>query len=123
MERKAQLEEKDMSTMSKLSETMIRKSKEYRTTFPQYRGDLKQGKAWCAAICYHALDYKVETVAAADVKFAIYGAIEINLRARVLHLEPGTIGFNSFTPAEYQEELLGRFINTRQKGRSRRSMG
>ena len=33
------------------------------------------------------------------IKFAIYGEIEINWRTRVLHFEPGTIGFHSFTPA------------------------
>ena len=35
---------------------------------------------------------------------------------QVLHLEPGTIGFNSFTPAEYLKEMLGRFMNARKKG-------
>ena len=47
----------------------------------------------------------------------IYGAIQTNLRTRVLHLEPGTIGFpiSSFTPAEYLEEMLGRFMNVRTK--------
>ena len=62
---------------------MIRKSREYLTTFPKYSGDSKQGQAWCAAICYHALDYKVETIPAEDVKFVFYGAIEINLRNRI----------------------------------------
>ena len=91
------------------------KSREYHTTFPKYNGDSKQGQAWCAAICYHVQDYKVETIAAEDVKFTIYGAIEISFRNRVLHLEPGTIGFNSFTPAEY---LLGWFMKAKDKGRS-----
>ena len=50
------------------------------------------------------------------MKFAIYGAIETTMRTRILHLEPGTIGFNSFTPAEYLEEMLGRFMNARTKG-------
>ena len=95
---------------------MIRKSREYCPFFPKYSGDSKQGQAWCANICYHSIDYKVETIAAEDEKFAIYGAIETNLRTRVLHLEPGTIGFNSFTPAEYLEEILGRFLNARTKG-------
>ena len=74
----------------------IKKSREYRKTFPKFKGDSKQGQAWCAAICYHALDYNVETVSAEDVKFMIYDAIEIGLGTRVLHLEAGTIGFNSF---------------------------
>ena len=34
----------------------------------------------------------------------------------MLHLEAGTIGLNSFTPAEYLEEMLGRFMNARTKG-------
>ena len=38
------------------------------------------------------------------------------MKNRILHLEPGTIGFDSFTPAEYLEEMLGRFMNTRTKG-------
>ena len=50
------------------------------------------------------------------MKFAIFEAIEINLRTRVLHLEPGTIGFSSFTPAEYPEEVLARFMNARTRG-------
>ena len=85
-------------------------------SFPKYSRDLKKGQAWCADICYHARDYKEETIAAEDVKFTIYEAIEINLRTRVLHLEPGTIGFNSFTPAEELKEILGRFMNVRMKG-------
>ena len=62
------------------------------------------------------IDFKVETISAEDIKFEIYRAIETNLRTGVLHLEPGTIGFNSFTPAEYLEEMLGRFMNARTKG-------
>ena len=116
LECKAQIGEKDMSMLSKLRETMIRKSREYRSSFPKYNGDSKQGRAGCAAICYHVMDYKVETLSAEDVKFDIFGAIEINLRTKVLHLEPGTIGINSFTPGEYLEELLGRFMNARTKG-------
>ena len=38
------------------------------------------------------------------------------MRTRVLHLEPGTIRFNSFTQTEYLEEMLGRFMNSRTKG-------
>ena len=112
LEQKAQLEEKDMLTQSKLRETLIKKSREYCKTFPKYNGDSKQGKA----TCYHVLNYKVEPVPAEDVKFAIYGAIEINLRNRILHLKPGTTGFHSFTLAEYLEEMLGRFMNARMKG-------
>ena len=59
IEHKAQVGEKDMSKLLKLMETMIRKSREYPTLFPKYNRDLKQGHPWCAAICYHAMDYKV----------------------------------------------------------------
>ena len=38
------------------------------------------------------------------------------MKNRILHLEPGTIGFSSYTPAEYLEEMLGRFMNARMKG-------
>ena len=58
----------------------------------------------------------MDTIAAEDLKFTIYRGIETTMRTRVLHLEPGTIGFDSFTPAEYLEEMLGRFMNTRTKG-------
>ena len=36
----------------------------------------------------------VETVGAGEVKFAIFGVIEDSLKNRILHLEPGTIGFH-----------------------------
>ena len=58
----------------------------------------------------------MDTIAAEDLKFAIYEATETTMKIRVLHLEPGKIGFNSFTPAEYMEEKLGRFMNARTKG-------
>ena len=58
----------------------------------------------------------MDTFEANEVKFAIYGAIKTTMRTRVLHLEPGTIGFDSFTPAEYLKEMLGRFMNARTKG-------
>ena len=99
-----------MSTLWKLREILIKNSREYHKTFLKYKGDSKQGNAWCA------LDYKLETVVAEDVTFVIYRAIEINLRTQVLHQEPGTIGISSFTPAEYLEEMLGRFMNARTKG-------
>ena len=38
------------------------------------------------------------------------------MRNRILHLEPGKIGFNSYTAAEYLEEMQGRFMNARTKG-------
>ena len=113
---KAQTGERDVSTLTKLREMMIRKSREYLMTFFKYNGDSKQGQAWCVNVCYHTIDFKVERISAEDIYFAIYGVIETNLRTRVLHLEPGTIGFNGFTPAENLEEILGRFMNARTKG-------
>ena len=77
-------------------------------------GESKKGQEWCAEICYHSRKYRVDTE---DVKFAIFGAVEGKMRNRIFHLEPGTIGFNSYTAAEYLEEMLGRFI---QEARSRR---
>ena len=38
------------------------------------------------------------------------------MKNRILHLVPGTIGFDSYTPVEYPEEMLGRFMNARTKG-------
>ena len=116
IQRKAQIGKRDVSTLTKLRETMIRKSREYCMSFPKYNGDLKQGQVWCMNICYHQIDFMVEIITAKDIKFAIYGALETNLTTRILHLETGTIRFNSFTPAEYLEEMLGRFINARTKG-------
>ena len=67
-------------------------------------------------IYYHAVDYRVDTITADNMKFASYRAIETTMRSRVLHLEPGTIEFDSFTPAEYLEEMLGMFMKARTKG-------
>ena len=67
-------------------------------------------------VCYHAREYRVAIIGADDVKFAIFGAIEDSMQRRILHLEPGTVGFNSFTPTEYLEEMLGRFMNAGMKG-------
>ena len=41
---------------------MIRKSREYSMLFPTYKGYSKERQAWCANICYHAIDFKVETI-------------------------------------------------------------
>ena len=71
IEKKVQIRERDESILTKLREMMIRKSREYCMSFPKYNGDLMQEQAWCANICYHAMDYKVETISAEDVKFAI----------------------------------------------------
>ena len=113
LEAKTQLDAVDRSLISKLRETMIKKSKEYHRGFPKFNGDSKQGQAWCANICYHGLDYDVETFSDDDVKFEIYS---VNLRTKVLHLEPGTIGFTGFNAAKYLEEILGRFMSARTKG-------
>ena len=58
----------------------------------------------------------MENITAEEITFTIYRAIETNLRTRVLHLESGPKGFNSFTQAKYPEEMLGRFINAMMKG-------
>ena len=63
-----------------------------------------------------AREYRVDTIGAEDVKFAIFGAIDNSLKKRILHLEPGTVGFSNFIPAEYLEEMLGRFMNAMTKG-------
>ena len=72
-------------------------------SFPKYKRDSKQGQAWCLNVCYYAINFKVERISTENIKFTIFGAIETNLITRVLHLEPGTTGFSSFTPAEYLE--------------------
>ena len=58
----------------------------------------------------------METKEANEVKFGIYGAVDSSMKNRILHLEPGTIEFTSFTAAEYLEEMIGRFMNARTKG-------
>ena len=60
--------------------------------------------------------HSVETVEAGEVKFTIFEEIEDSMKNRILHLVPGTIGFDSYTPVEYPEEMLGRFMNARTKG-------
>ena len=91
-----------MDKLTKLREALIKKSRDYCTSFPKYNGDSKQGQTWCTNICYHAVDNSVDTIAAEDMKFAIYGAIETTMRTRVLHLEPGSISVahkpNSLNP-------------------------
>ena len=62
-------------------------------------------KARLSLVCEHLLSLN-----------AIYGEIESDLKTRLLHLESGTKGFKSFTPAEYLEEMLRRFMNARTKG-------
>ena len=74
-----------------MQETLIKKEREYSRTFPKCNEESRKGQDWCARICFHAREYKVETVTAGHVKFAIYGAIEGNMKNRILHLEPGTI--------------------------------
>ena len=72
IEKKAQIGERDVSTLTKLREVMIRKSREYPMLFRKYFRDLKQGQAWCANIFYYAIDFKVETITPEDIQFAIY---------------------------------------------------
>ena len=60
--------EQDVHKLTKLREVLIKKSREYRTTFPKYSGESKKEQAWCAKICYHARDYRADTITAEDVK-------------------------------------------------------
>ena len=108
--------EQDAEKLAKLREILIKKTRVYSDSFRKYSGESKKGQEWCTEICYHARKYRADTIAPEDVKFAIFGAVEGNMRNRILHLEPGTVGFNSYTAAEYLEKILGRFINTRTKG-------
>ena len=50
IESKNHIGEKDILILSKLRETMIRKSSEYHTSFPKYSGDSKKGQSWCSDI-------------------------------------------------------------------------
>ena len=109
-------EQQDQEKLAKLREVLIKKTREYSDSFPKYNGESKKGQEWCGEICFHARKYRVDTIAPEDVKFAIFGAVQGKMRNRVLHLEPGTVGFDNYTAAEYLEELLGRFMNARTKG-------
>ena len=71
LESKANPGEQDADKLTKLREVLIKKSREYRTTFPKYSGESKKEQAWCAKICYHARDYRADTITVEDVKFAI----------------------------------------------------
>ena len=104
MENKANPGEQDTEKLAKLKETLIKKTREYSKSFPKYNGESRKGQEWCAKICYHAREYRVYTIGAEDVKFALFGAIKDSMQKRTLNLEPGTVGFNNFTPAEYLEE-------------------
>ena len=106
----------DMEKIAKAEETIIRKNREYVNTFPKFNGESRKGQEWCAQICFHAKQYRVETIPADEVKFAIFGSVEGKMKNRILHLEPGTQGYNCFTAAEYLEEMIGRFMNARTKG-------
>ena len=54
IESKANLGEQDVDKLTKWREVLIKKSREYRKSFPKYNGDSKQGQTWCSCICYHA---------------------------------------------------------------------
>ena len=108
--------EQDAQKLAKLREVLIKKTRAYSESFPKYSGESKKGLEWCAEICYHARKYRVDKIAPEYIKFAIFGAVEGKMRNRILHLEPGTIGFISYTAAEYLEEMLGSFMNARTKG-------
>ena len=68
IESKANLGEQDVEKLTKWREVLIKKSREYHTSFPKYNGNSKKGQTWCANICYHERDYRVDTIAAEDVK-------------------------------------------------------
>ena len=95
----------DVERIAKGRETIIKKTIEYVNTFPKYNGESRKGQKWCAQICFHAQQYNVEAIEANDVKFAIYGAVDGNMKNRILHLEPGTLGYKNFTASEYLEEM------------------
>ena len=105
IENKVNPGEQDAEKLAKLKETLIKKTREYSESFPKYN-----------KICNHAREYRVDTIEAEDVKFAIFGENENSIKKRILHLEPGTVGFSNFIPAEYLEEMLDRFMNVRTKG-------
>ena len=46
-ERKVNIGEQNVDKLTKLREVLIKKSRDYRTSFPKYNGDLKQGQTWC----------------------------------------------------------------------------
>ena len=46
----------------RLKEMLIKKTREYSKSFTKYNGE----------ICYHAREYRVDTIGAEDVKFAIF---------------------------------------------------
>ena len=100
MECKVNPGEQDARDIAKMKETLFKKTREYSIKFPRYSGESRKGQEWCAWICYHAQRYSVETVEAGEVEFAIFRAIEDSLKNRILHLEPGTIGFSSYIPVE-----------------------
>ena len=102
--------EQDAEKLAKLREVLIKKTRVYSDSFPKYNGESKKEQECCAEICYHAGKYRVDTIAPEDMKFAIFGAVEGKMRNRILHLKPGTLGYNSYTAAEYLEEMLGRFM-------------
>ena len=49
--------EHNADKLTKLREVLIKKSREYQTTFPKYSSKSKKGQAWWAKICFHARDY------------------------------------------------------------------
>ena len=57
----------DMEKVAKGKETIIKKTREYVNTFPKYNGDSRRGQEWCARICFHAKQYRVETIEADEV--------------------------------------------------------
>ena len=51
IEKEANLGEQDVDKRTKLREALIKKSRDYPTSFPKYNGDSKQGQTWFENIC------------------------------------------------------------------------
>ena len=62
MENKVNPGEQDAEKLAKLRETMIKKTRVYSKSFPKYNGESRKGQEWCAKICYHAREYRVDTI-------------------------------------------------------------
>ena len=61
-ENKANPGEQDAEKLAKLKETLIKKSREYSKSFTKYTRESRKGQEWCAKICFHAREYRVDTL-------------------------------------------------------------
>ena len=60
MENKANPGEQDAEKLAELKETLIKKTREYSKSFPKYNRESRKGQEWCAKICYHAKEYRMD---------------------------------------------------------------